>query len=343
MNPADTAIRQTKCIWRQEEDVALLNLCEERGTRNWAELARLLQVYQGMEKTAKQCRERYRNYLNPSLQRRCWDGQEKLLFTLLHTIYGNQWNQIARCLNNRSDLCLKNLFYSTMRKTVRYVNASAVHASLLSKPAKFIQLCLTLELIKAEYLPNDRTQQRPAKEKVLLELMARHKFTKELIERYQEHLTKGFADFHGSDDLPLAIILDLSAFALIGDDMVAYLEGYHKLPLSRLVTIHASREGAVPNAPLQEVRDSVIKRCDPITANAFNPFQLFPQLYPWTSLAFPHNYYCWATTTYPCPYPQPSWAFSPGVQTLVTSSASGEQLGLGTTRLSGSTWTTQCP
>jgi hypothetical protein len=57
-----------------EEDVKLRTLVESLGTKSWEEIARFIP-----ERSARQCRDRYKNYLLESLVTEPWTAEEDAL------------------------------------------------------------------------------------------------------------------------------------------------------------------------------------------------------------------------------------------------------------------------
>lgn len=69
-----------------------------------------------LEKTGKQCRERWINYVNPDIIKSPLDEKEKrMLFQLYHEI-GPLWSKMSKKFKNRSENILKNTFYQCVRK-----------------------------------------------------------------------------------------------------------------------------------------------------------------------------------------------------------------------------------
>eukprot|EP00798_Chlamydomonas_sp_ICE-L_P010571 gene10571-12228_t len=66
-------------------------------------------------RTGKQCREKYRNDLNPSLSKEPWSAQEEYILARVHSTTGNQWSSIAKYLPGRSENNIKNHWNSTAR------------------------------------------------------------------------------------------------------------------------------------------------------------------------------------------------------------------------------------
>ena len=104
-----------KGSWTREEDEAIINFVKENGTKNWAKLADILPGRLG-----KQCRERWRNHLDPNVNRSPWTPEEDQILIEMHEKLGNQWVKIAEKLNNRSDNCVKNRWNSTLKKQLLY-------------------------------------------------------------------------------------------------------------------------------------------------------------------------------------------------------------------------------
>ena len=101
-----------KGSWTRQEDQTIIDFVQKYGTRNWTKLAALLPGRIG-----KQCRERWRNHLDPSNNRDPWTPEEDALLIKYHEIYGNQWVKIASLIKGRSDNSIKNRWNSTLRKS----------------------------------------------------------------------------------------------------------------------------------------------------------------------------------------------------------------------------------
>jgi hypothetical protein len=84
---------------------------QQFGTKNWTRLADLLPGRIG-----KQCRERWRNHLDPGNNSQPWTLEEDMLLIQLHELHGNQWVKIAGMMPGRSDNHIKNRWNSTLKK-----------------------------------------------------------------------------------------------------------------------------------------------------------------------------------------------------------------------------------
>mmetsp|Transcript_15074 Transcript_15074/g.23315 ORF Transcript_15074/g.23315 Transcript_15074/m.23315 type:complete len:197 (-) Transcript_15074:2641-3231(-) len=121
-------------LWSQEEDDAIVQLVQDYGTKRWTFIAQqLTDMYKIGGRTGKQCRERWHNHLDPSIKKSpINDDEERIIFDA-HKVYGNKWADIAKLLNGRSDNCIKNYYYSTLRKHIRRINKSLKQCQVAKK------------------------------------------------------------------------------------------------------------------------------------------------------------------------------------------------------------------
>ena len=245
--------KKGKKIWTEEEDKALIRILKEKEELNWNEIAAELKKEGYNNKTGKQCRERYRNYADPVLDKSEWKPQEKLLFLVLHRIYDNQWCNISRYLTQRSDIAIKNYFYSVIRKTLKYYKTRSVPHSVILKPMKFYQIYNTLELLRNEYMAVlcETSIKEPAKhkEKIILRLLKERKATKETLDAYAALLTQKFTDFHTPKSLPVKIQVNLPVLGISGvqaEELLARESLCNTAPLSQMVVIQIQASTVSP-------------------------------------------------------------------------------------------------
>jgi hypothetical protein len=91
----------------QEEDRVLLTMAGGRTggvepTKNWREIANQLPGRSG-----KQCRDRWRNVLDPSLKRSKWTKEEDGVVLEAHQRLGNSWTAIQQMLPRRTQLQIR--------------------------------------------------------------------------------------------------------------------------------------------------------------------------------------------------------------------------------------------
>lgn len=87
--------------WVEEEDRMLVYLVSQ-GYKNWGQVAVNMPG-----RTSKQCRERWNNYLNPTLVHSAFTPEEDDKLLELQGKLGNKWAHIARALPGRTENVVK--------------------------------------------------------------------------------------------------------------------------------------------------------------------------------------------------------------------------------------------
>jgi hypothetical protein len=135
-----------------EEDNFLFYLVSVHGPSNWKRIASMMHG-----RTVRQCRERWKYYLKPSINRLEWTAQEDQLLLEKHGELGPQWAQLTPFFHVRTDIDLKNRFHKIQRSAKRMEKMALLKSQPNAHEAElsFLDVALTEDAPAGNPDPSD--------------------------------------------------------------------------------------------------------------------------------------------------------------------------------------------
>lgn len=107
-----------KGLWTEEEDAEVVRLSKIYG-KNWAKISANIS---NKNKTGKQIRQRYLNFLDPSINRSKFTLEEDIKIMRLYDVYKTNWKYYVKHFNCRSSDMIKGRYYSSVRYNVKILS-----------------------------------------------------------------------------------------------------------------------------------------------------------------------------------------------------------------------------
>jgi hypothetical protein len=104
--------RKRKTVFTTEEDEIIFDFVDKFGSRRWERIESIIQT-----RTSRQCRERWNNFLSPTIVKKEWSFEEDRLLENLVSQYGKKWSKFVEYFPGRTNILIKNRFSLLMRHT----------------------------------------------------------------------------------------------------------------------------------------------------------------------------------------------------------------------------------
>ena len=120
-------LKTTKDKFSVSEDTKLVKLVGKSNKVDWTRIAKRMK-----NKTPRQCRERWNNYLNPNLKQGEWSQEEDELLMRKYIEIGAHWNTLAKCFDGRSANNVRNRYLTLERRNKKKSMLKQASSSLSS-------------------------------------------------------------------------------------------------------------------------------------------------------------------------------------------------------------------
>ena len=141
-----------KVKFTRAEDAKLALLVREYSDNDWKAIAE-----QMAPRTARQCRERWTNYVNPELSKDPWTKDEDQLLIEKHNEFGNHWKIIEKYFPNRSKNNIKHR-WSILKSTFNTQQEGAAPAQQQNGNPQ-IQPTPQIPVVLFQQVPKEQPQQ----------------------------------------------------------------------------------------------------------------------------------------------------------------------------------------
>jgi len=139
--------------WSISDDKLLQEYVSKHGSKKWSKCSLRIPG-----RTNKQCIERYNYILNPEVNKSEWSPKENYIIFNKYIEYGGKLSKISSLLAGRTDITIKNRFYSTLRKYYNKLsqnennNKQINMNSNFSNYNNFVESCLEIKTTRLQKL-----------------------------------------------------------------------------------------------------------------------------------------------------------------------------------------------
>lgn len=191
-----------RCSWTKAEDRLLLRAVKGASLVDWSEVAVSLAPLSPAnypKKTAKQCRERWHNRLNPNIKLSPWSSDEIATFFRLFRKYGAKWAKLAAELPGRTDNTIKNFFYCRLRKIARRIKKDHISDDMKTPSQEVEHNLFLINYLLDSYSASKDTSQ-PISDKYISDMMKSANISYEGICKYLQLFTKAMKPCMGNSN-----------------------------------------------------------------------------------------------------------------------------------------------
>ena len=160
-----TKFRHNK--WNKAEDAMLRLVMTNAKKPNWNEISK-----QFVNRNARQCQERWTNYLSPTVNNDPWTEREDELLKQKYNELGSKWSVIARFFTNRTNTNVKNRWIALNRiasktktnsNSVSQSNNKSPNQTKTDKETGKSEIDPTISLLSSLEIPNDEKNDSSSK------------------------------------------------------------------------------------------------------------------------------------------------------------------------------------
>jgi hypothetical protein len=113
-NSPDEERTTHKIRFTTDEDIALAELVAKYGEGDWLTIARHMR-----NRSVRQCRERWYNYLTPSVSNGPWSSEDDALLLEKCREFGSKWKMLTGFFPGKTDINIKNHYMTLTRHHCR--------------------------------------------------------------------------------------------------------------------------------------------------------------------------------------------------------------------------------